>query len=210
MRAKAEIMQPGRPGSSERNVERRKGRPLRTERRSADRGDEYGSPITILGYRKFLPFSRRHLAHSAHSCLANSNDKPSLETSLVSIMTAPKQEPQEAVLPPPKRPAATEKARKEALKTITAVRRVSAWQIHRWPLEKRIVNERTRVHLPRTYLAKDGIDVRVVRPGQDLNQFVHRHYSEQLGLKDTRGGKEEEEWRNWVNFVTPDGVLKRR
>ena len=63
------------------------------------------------------------------------------------------------------------------------MRRVSAWQIHRWPLEKRLVNERTRVHLPRTYLAKDGIDVRVVRPGQDLNQFVHRYYFEQLGEK---------------------------
>ncbi|KAH9918671.1 uncharacterized protein B0H18DRAFT_1030335 [Fomitopsis serialis] len=126
-------------------------------------------------------------------------------------MTAPKQEPQEAVLPPSKpahkRPVASEKARKDALKTITAIRRVSAWQIHRWPLEKRIVDERTRVHLPRTYLGKDGIDVRVVRAGQDLNQFVHRYYSEELGKE---AGKENEEGKNWVNFVTPDSVLKRR
>ena len=122
-------------------------------------------------------------------------------------MAVTKEEPQDVALPP-KRTVATEKARKEALKTITAVRRVSAWQIHRWPLEKRPVNERTRVHLPRTYLAKDGIDVRVVRPGQDLNQFVHRYYSEQLGEK--KDGKEEEEGKDWVNFVTPDGVLKRR
>lgn len=124
-------------------------------------------------------------------------------------MAAPKEEPQEAALPPSKRPAVNEKARKEALKTITAVRHVSAWQIHRWPLEKRVVNERTRVHLPRTYLAKDGIDVRVVRPGQDLNQFVHRYYSEQLG-KEKKDGKDEEKWKGWVNFVTPDGVLKKR
>ncbi|KZT66568.1 hypothetical protein DAEQUDRAFT_767916 [Daedalea quercina L-15889] len=126
-------------------------------------------------------------------------------------MTVPKHEPQEAALPPPKsapkRSAANEKARKDALKTIAAVRRVSAWQIHRWPLEKRVVHERTRVHLPRTYLGKEGIDVRVVRPGQDLNQFIHRYYSEELGKE---AGKENEEGQGWVNFVTPDGVLKRR
>lgn len=122
---------------------------------------------------------------------------------------AAKEEPQEAVLPPAKRPAVNEKARKDALKTITAVRRVSAWQIHRWPYEKRVVNERTRVHLPRTYLAKDGVDVRVVRPGQDLNQFVHRYYWEAIG-KERPDAKGEQEGKEWVNFVTPDAVLQRR
>ncbi|KAF9802233.1 hypothetical protein IEO21_09921 [Rhodonia placenta] len=117
-------------------------------------------------------------------------------------MAIAKQEPQESLLPPgPKSKPANEKARKDALKSITATRRASAWQIHRWPLDKRVLLSRTRVHLPRTYLGRDGEDVRVVREGQDLNQFVHRHYFEEL---------DEARKSEWINFVTPDGVVSRR
>ncbi|CCM06806.1 uncharacterized protein FIBRA_09107 [Fibroporia radiculosa] len=121
-------------------------------------------------------------------------------------MAIPKEEPQDVILPPPStKTTATkkpdEKGRKDALKAITAHRRVSAWQIHRWPLEKRILSERVRVHLPRTYLAQEGEDVRVLRAGQDLNQFVFRHYSEEVT---------EEQKKERTNFVTPDGIVARR
>ncbi|PCH45144.1 hypothetical protein WOLCODRAFT_77534 [Wolfiporia cocos MD-104 SS10] len=125
-------------------------------------------------------------------------------------MAIPKEEPRDAVLPPappvtkaaPK-PSVDHKARKDALKSLSANRRASAWQIHRWPYEKRIVYGRTRVHLPRTYLAQDGVDVRIIRPGQDLNQFVHRYYLEEVE-------KDSKERGEWTNYVTADGVVARR
>ncbi|KAI0937687.1 hypothetical protein AcW1_001497 [Taiwanofungus camphoratus] len=123
---------------------------------------------------------------------------------------APKEEPREAVLPPapapsapnkpPAKSAANTKGRDDALKTIATARRATAWQIHRWPLEKRIVHERTRVHLPRTYLGTDGEDVRAVHAGADLNQFVHRHYL--APVERAQLGR--------TNFVTADTVVARR
>jgi hypothetical protein len=93
-----------------------------------------------------------------------------------------------------------EKSRKVSLKSITDVRRATAWQLHRWPIEKSVIWNRANLHLPRTYLAKDGEDVRVVRGGSDLNQVVHQHYLEQVDA--TRN--------TWVNFVHADNVVARR
>lgn len=94
-----------------------------------------------------------------------------------------------------------EQDRKSAVDSLTKIRRASAWQVHRWPLEKRIAEEKTRIHLPRSYLATDGEDVRVVWPGEDLNQVVYEHYS---GSVDPKDGNHK------VNYVAPDGVSPRR
>ncbi|KAI0349783.1 hypothetical protein OH77DRAFT_1414415 [Trametes cingulata] len=124
----------------------------------------------------------------------------------------PKSEPQDAVLPPAPAPAPAPapkpksapdaKARDAALKEISEYRRVTAWPIHRWPLEKRVVHARTRIHLPRTYRARHGSDVRTMYPGTDVNQFVHRHYAE----------GERERWRRegWPNFVAGEAILAKR
>ncbi|KAH9896722.1 hypothetical protein C8Q73DRAFT_643096 [Cubamyces lactineus] len=123
------------------------------------------------------------------------------------MAVVPKTEPQEPVLPPapaplPKpKPAIDPKARDAAKKELANHRRVTAWPVHRWPLEKRIVHERTRVHLPRTYRARHGSDVRAVWPGTDLNQFVHRYYSEGVGKR----LREE-----WPNYVAGEAVLAKR
>ncbi|OBZ77904.1 hypothetical protein A0H81_02139 [Grifola frondosa] len=118
------------------------------------------------------------------------------------MAVVPKEEPRDGVLPQvPKQPAPDAKARAAALKSITDNRRVTAWQLHRWPLEKRIVNERTRIHLPRTYLSKDGSDVRAVYAGTDLNQFVHQHYLEEVQKNAGEG---------WANYVTAESVVSRR
>ncbi|OSD07868.1 hypothetical protein PYCCODRAFT_1330958, partial [Trametes coccinea BRFM310] len=93
------------------------------------------------------------------------------------------------------------KARSDALEQIAEYRRVTAWAIARWPLEKRVVHERVRVHLPRTYRARHGVDVRTVWPGTDLNQFVHRHYDEAR----ERAVREE-----WENFVAAEAILAKR
>ncbi|KAH9940696.1 hypothetical protein B0H21DRAFT_697364 [Amylocystis lapponica] len=122
----------------------------------------------------------------------------------------PKEEPRDAVLPvvpiaPALKHAAVDtaadaKERGAALKSITDQRRASAWQLHRWPLDKRIIDVRTRVHLPRTYLAVHGEDVRVAHAGTDLNQFVYQHYLERV----------EQEHGNWANYVSPKNIVARR
>ncbi|KAI0659043.1 hypothetical protein C8Q70DRAFT_916328 [Cubamyces menziesii] len=160
------------------------------------------------------------------------------------MAVVPKSEPQEAVLPPlpppppqPKpqsKPTIDPKERDAAKKELGNYRRVTAWPIHRWPLEKRPVQARTRVHLPRTYRARHGSDVRTVWPGTDLNQFVHRHYAETVGGEregegrdDVKGGKgkegregkdkegreSEKEKRlreEWPNYVAGEAVLAKR
>ncbi|KZT20835.1 hypothetical protein NEOLEDRAFT_1158436 [Neolentinus lepideus HHB14362 ss-1] len=126
----------------------------------------------------------------------------------------PKQETHEIAIPPVTEaklqkhlPESKEQAklaendRKGAIDALTKIRRASAWQIHRWPLEKRIVEEKTRIHLPRSYLATDGEEERVVWPGEDLNQVVYEYYLESVNLKD---GSDK------VNFVARDGVTPRR
>ncbi|KAF9456717.1 hypothetical protein BDZ94DRAFT_1275010 [Collybia nuda] len=42
---------------------------------------------------------------------------------------------------------------------------------------------RVQIHLPRSYLTKDGEDVRTISMGEDINQFVHRYYLESVDLK---------------------------
>ncbi|KAI9067815.1 hypothetical protein FKP32DRAFT_1672782 [Trametes sanguinea] len=154
-------------------------------------------------------------------------------------MVQPKTEPEDAVLPPadanpaPKPPpkaaadkAKEAKAKNDALEQIAEYRRVTAWAIARWPLEKRVVHERVRVHLPRTYRARHGVDVRTVWPGTDLNQFVHRHYDEGIGggkepakddsrRKDGKDGKKESERERavreeWENFVAAEAIQAKR
>lgn len=151
----------------------------------------------------------------------------------------PKPEPTDPVLPsvlaPPTKSASELKKEAEAaFKALSEHRRAIAWPIGRWPVEKRVVYTRTRVHLPRTYLARHGSDVRAIFPGTDINQFVHRHYCEEVGkdgrrieegasgeqtgegdktLKhenkeaDGRKGKEKEAW---PNYVAAERILLRR
>ncbi|KII84521.1 hypothetical protein PLICRDRAFT_45868 [Plicaturopsis crispa FD-325 SS-3] len=125
----------------------------------------------------------------------------------------PKDEPRDDPLPPlPKPPVksdaelreeatAREAAKAKAFKSLLDIRRASAWQVHRWPIDKRIANSRTRIHLPRTYLARIGVDIKPVREGVDLNQVVYRHYAEQA---------EEKAGEEWVNYVHADRVVSRR
>ncbi|KAF9020597.1 hypothetical protein BDZ89DRAFT_958139 [Hymenopellis radicata] len=79
----------------------------------------------------------------------------------------------------------------------TAQRRASAWPVHRWPLERFFAQTRTRVHLPLSYLARDGLATRTVHPGEDVNHAVYRFYAE-----DAKGGR--------VNYVHADSVDERR
>ncbi|RDX46610.1 hypothetical protein OH76DRAFT_1406688 [Lentinus brumalis] len=143
------------------------------------------------------------------------------------MAVTPKPEPKESTLPPaPKLSAKEQKeleqARNGALKTLAEHRRAIAWPIGKWPVEKRVVYTRARVYLPRTYLARYGSDVRAVYPGTDLNQFIHRHYCEEVG-KDGRRieegkdekvapeAKEKEKDRTpWPNYVAAEGILARR
>ncbi|KAL6308754.1 hypothetical protein BKA93DRAFT_724996 [Sparassis latifolia] len=116
-----------------------------------------------------------------------------------------KDEPRELALPknavkpsrPPPKPGSGEKERQDALKQLRDYRRAAAWPVHRWPLEKCAALERTRIHLPRTYRARGGLEVRAVHSGADLNVLVHRFYLEELC---ERG----------PNYVTADDVVPRR
>ena len=132
---------------------------------------------------------------------------------------AVKAEPVEAQIPavmPPAPKASRSKqptdiskeAKAAARKAMWDYRKEIAWPIYRWPLEKRVVEERTKLHLPRSYLAQAGEDVKTVWPGMDLNQVVHRHYTEAIPPKED-GGKD---WvdREGANFVAGDGVLPGR
>ena len=134
-------------------------------------------------------------------------------------------------------PTSTPELKKErdaALKALSEHRRATAWAVGRWPVEKHVVHTRTRVHLPRTYLARQGSDVRAVWPGADINQLVHRHYCEEVGkdgrrLEDgvegveKRGEREqdrdkrEKEERErekgrepWPNYVASERIRPRR
>ncbi|KDQ49638.1 hypothetical protein JAAARDRAFT_617343 [Jaapia argillacea MUCL 33604] len=118
----------------------------------------------------------------------------------------PKQEFLDSVpipaLKPTKLSSEQEKERKDAIEALTKNRRAAAWQIHRWPLDKKYVEERTKIHLPRSYLAKDGEDVRLVRNGEDLNQLVYQWYFEPMEASAKSEGT--------VNFVAPDEIVPRR
>ena len=96
--------------------------------------------------------------------------------------------------------------RSNALKEIWDYRKAVAWQVHRWPLEKRLATERTKIHLPKSYRAVAGVDVKTVWPGDDLNQLVHNYYAQRL-TEDDEGKLKA---RNCANFVTDDSVTMRR
>jgi len=87
-----------------------------------------------------------------------------------------------------------------AAAAITRSRRRTAWQIHRFPVERHATRRQLRVHLPRSYLAKDGIDVRVVNAGTDLNFFLYRHYECTADQHDTYK----------VNFVSSDNIQGKK
>lgn len=158
----------------------------------------------------------------------------------------PKSEPTETALPPPskqhtkpqgKTDAELKKERDGALKVLSEHRRATAWSVGRYPLERRVVWTRTRVHLPRTYLAREGSDVRTVHPGMDVNVLVHRHYFEAVApdgrrIEEGQGqaaegkskatpaggrGREtdlakdgEREREAWPNYVAAERILARR
>ncbi|KAI0077609.1 hypothetical protein K474DRAFT_1071249 [Panus rudis PR-1116 ss-1] len=117
-----------------------------------------------------------------------------------------KSEPTEPTLPPPppkpRENAASAKDKAAALKSISEFRRATAWQLHRWPLNKHVVEDRVKVHLPRSYLAKDGEDIKTIWAGEDLNQFVHKHYAEAVDIKELPA--------TMANFVTDDRVRAHR
>ncbi|KAK0444568.1 uncharacterized protein EV420DRAFT_1574567 [Desarmillaria tabescens] len=89
--------------------------------------------------------------------------------------------------------------KKESLQKLTDQRRAKAWEVHRWPLVKMVARKRTRIHLPASYMAKDGETTRIVYPGSDINQLVHIHY-----LKQWDGGGVA------ANFVHADGIDSKR
>ncbi|KAJ6517428.1 hypothetical protein C8R47DRAFT_1172795 [Mycena vitilis] len=92
------------------------------------------------------------------------------------------------------------KTRAPALQSLINGRRAHAWQLHAWPMEKFVVRQRSKLHLPRSYLCKDGEDLQTVYPGTDLNQFVHQYYLEKLDPQSVQ----------WVNFVHADDIVARR
>ncbi|KAG6330244.1 hypothetical protein ID866_8846 [Astraeus odoratus] len=98
-------------------------------------------------------------------------------------------------------PKPSEQERTAAAKSMAGFVKAFAWPVHRWPADRRICEDGTKIHLPRTYLATGGVDVRHVRRGADINQLVHRHYTESVG---------DEEGHAWTNFVHSDEVIMRR
>ncbi|KAI0341538.1 hypothetical protein BDW22DRAFT_1430183 [Trametopsis cervina] len=112
-----------------------------------------------------------------------------------------KSEPKLASVPPAPKPELNKEAKSKAIKEIGDHRKAIAWQVHRWPLAKNPVQEKMKLHLPRSYLAKAGEDVKTLWPGDDLNQAVHNHYMQSLV------GDEEQKLkaRNCANFVAEDG-----
>lgn len=114
-----------------------------------------------------------------------------------------KYEPKEATITTPSKPKIDEGERKKALEIILKFRQATAWQVHRWPLEKKIVDRKTKIHLPRSYLATAGEDVKTVWPGSDLNQIVHQHYIQPLKVDSNALPRS-------ANFVTPDDVMVKR
>ncbi|PIL27400.1 hypothetical protein GSI_10548 [Ganoderma sinense ZZ0214-1] len=142
----------------------------------------------------------------------------------MAVTITPKAEPQDPSLPhptlkaaPPALQAVDNEARQAALENISKDRRAQAWPIARWPLEKRVAHERTRVHLPRTYLARHGSDVRAVYPGTDIDQLVHRHYCERVAREEQDREKAMLEAEGKVlvmegcpNYVGAEGILARR
>ena len=121
----------------------------------------------------------------------------------MTVKTTLKTESVETVLSTtPKKPIKIdEKDRQAALKSIPEFRRAIAWEVHRRPLTKYIVDSRTRVHLPRGYIGRNRT-VRAVLAGTDLNQFVHNHYMELVDIATLPN--------NEANFVSDVNILAKR
>lgn len=130
---------------------------------------------------------------------------------------AVKPEPQETtiptlpVLPQPTDESTPRKAdpaeKSDALKRISDHRKAIAWPVFRWPINRYIVQEKTKLHLPRSYLSKAGEDVKTVWPGDDLNQVVYQHYYRKVVAEDLgkiMAGKE------CANYVAADGIVMQR
>ncbi|KAI6104155.1 hypothetical protein F5141DRAFT_1007296 [Pisolithus sp. B1] len=98
-------------------------------------------------------------------------------------------------------PQPSDQERAAAVKSVSGLVRAFAWSIHRPPTERRVSEYRTNIHLPRTYLATKGEDVKHVQCGTDINRFVHAHYMESPAI---------EEEKEWTNFVHEDEVVTRR
>ncbi|KAH8075990.1 hypothetical protein BXZ70DRAFT_710087 [Cristinia sonorae] len=96
----------------------------------------------------------------------------------------------------------SEKDKQAALKSISDFRKASAWELHRWPLTKFVVDDRTKIHLPKGYVARNGEDVKTMWAGTDVNQFVHNHY---MGLVST-----EKLLPSEANYVSEGNILARR
>ncbi|TCD64022.1 hypothetical protein EIP91_004656 [Steccherinum ochraceum] len=115
-----------------------------------------------------------------------------------------KAEPVEPTIPKPPRKSkdALEKDRQGALKSITEFRRATAWEVHRWPLTKFVLEERVKVHLPRSFRQRSGEEVKPVYAGVDLNQFVHNYYMEMIDVVSSPPSD--------ANFVTEENIRARR
>ena len=118
----------------------------------------------------------------------------------------------------PEPPAAAKKA---ATKAMWDHRKATAWAVHRWPYEKRIVQEKTRVYLPRSYGSKGGEDVMTVWPGECMNQKVYAWYAKAAGAdeeaKEEGKGKKvkfeeskQGSTERGANYVAEDGITARR
>ncbi|KAJ7131495.1 hypothetical protein C8R43DRAFT_930531 [Mycena crocata] len=93
-----------------------------------------------------------------------------------------------------------QKTKGPSLKAIIDAKRARAWQLHTWPGEKFLVRRRSKLHLPRSYLSKDGEDIEIIFADTDINQFVHQYYLQHIDPKSVE----------WVNFVHADDVVARR
>ena len=116
-------------------------------------------------------------------------------------------------------------AKAKARKALWDFRKATAWPVYRWPIEKRVVEEKTVLHLPRNYMALAGEDVVTLWPGMDVNQAIHRHYMGQAKeemKEEGEDGRESKRRRTAVkgelggpvqfgaNYVAGDEVIARR
>ena len=154
-----------------------------------------------------------------------------------------KAEPVDTTVPPPARAALPSKlapptgkpkakpventapAKAKARKALWDFRKATAWPVYRWPIEKRAVEEKTRLHLPRNYMALAGEDVVTLWAGTDVYQAVHRHYLEMTKENVKEEGEEERQSKRrkttaksepdalvhfGANYVAGDEVVARR
>lgn len=91
--------------------------------------------------------------------------------------------------------------KKKSAQSFVEQRRASAWSVHRWPMDRYFAQKKTRLHLPTSYLARSGMSVKTVYPGEDINQAVWKFYTESHTHNAGTGQ---------VNYVHADLVDERR